>query len=53
MYDFYVAWHNTNYLDTPDEEAKHRAALANALAGDACQLHSQVSTGQCLEQVRR
>ena len=35
MYDMYVAWHNTNYLDTPNQEDKDRAALASALAGDA------------------
>ena len=33
MYDKYIAWHNTNYLETADEAAKAKAALASALAG--------------------
>ena len=33
MYDKYIAWHNTNYLTTPDDDAKKRAALASAIAG--------------------
>ena len=35
LYDNYVAWHNTNYLETSDQEAKDQAALASALAGEA------------------
>ena len=33
MYDYYIAWHNTNYLETADDGAKEEAALASALAG--------------------
>ena len=32
LYDCYVRWHNTNYINTPDEAGKATAALANALA---------------------
>ena len=34
MYDKYCAWHNTNYIDTPDEASREAAALSSALAGD-------------------
>lgn len=33
LYDKYLAWHNTNYRETPDEHAKKQAALASAIAG--------------------
>ena len=42
MYDMYIAWHNTNYLETPDDAAKVEAALASALAGASLPLR------QCL-----
>ena len=50
MYDKYVAWHNTNYFDTPDDSAKERAALASAVAGVrvflSFLLSIQVSSGE-------
>ena len=51
MYDKYVMWHNTNYMDTPDDSAKERAALASAVAGVRVFGHflcrsSQVSSGE-------
>ena len=42
LYDKYISWHNTNYMDTPDDSAKEQVALVSAVAGIWCVARSLV-----------